>query len=176
MNEMIVQIKEASIEQKPVLERLYQLYLYDFSEFEGSDVNQDGLFEYKYLGLYWTEPGRFPFLIYIEDNIAGFVLVKSHTCLQKKRESKEIGEFFVMRKYRRQGIGKMVAFYIFDKFSGKWEVRQMNTNIAAQRFWRSVIGEYTEGNFTETILNNELWHGPVQTFDNSHRLTEEKPS
>jgi len=173
---MVVQIKEASIEQKPVLERLYQLYLYDFSEFEGSDVNQDGLFEYKYLDLYWTEANRFPFLIYVEDKIAGFVLIKSRACLQEKREIKEVGEFFVMRKYRRQGIGKMVVFYIFDKFPGKWEVRQMNANIAAQRFWRSVIGEYTEGNFTETILNNELWHGPVQTFDNGHRLTEEKPS
>ncbi len=95
MNEMIVQIKEASIEQKPVLERLYQLYLYDFSEFEGSDVNQDALFEYKYLDHYWIEPGRFPFLIYVEGKIAGFVLVKSHTFLQENRESRTIAEFFV---------------------------------------------------------------------------------
>ena len=164
---MVIQVKEASIEQKPVFERLYQLYLYDFSEFEGSDVNRDGLFEYKYLDYYWTEPDRFPFLIYVDDKIAGFVFVNSHSYLHEQGESKVIAEFFVMRKYRKQGIGKTVAFRIFDRFPGKWEVQQTTTNVAAQRFWRSVIDEYTSGNFTETILDNESWHGPIQSFDNS---------
>jgi predicted acetyltransferase len=166
---MIVQIKEASIEQKPVLERLMQLYHYDFSEIEGGDLNGDGLFEYKYLDSYWTESGRFPFLIYVNDKIAGFVLVNSHTYLQKKGKAKSIAEFFVMRKYRRQGIGKMVAFNIFDRFPGKWEVQQTKRNAVAQRFWRSIIGEYTGGNFAETLLDNESWRGPIQSFDNSHR-------
>ena len=92
---MIVQIKEASIEQKPILERLMQLYQYDFSEIEGNDVNQDGLFEYKYLNHYWIEPDRFPFLIYVDDKIAGFVFVNSHSYLHEKAESKVIAEFFV---------------------------------------------------------------------------------
>jgi predicted acetyltransferase len=166
---MIVQIKEASIEQKPILERLMQLYLYDFSEIEGGDVNRDGLFEYKYLDSYWTESGRFPFLIYVDDKIAGFVLVNSHTYLQKRGEGKSIAEFFVMRKYRKQGIGKMVAFHIFDRFPGKWEVQQTKRNVVAQRFWRNVIGEYTGSKFAETILDSESWHGPIQSFDNSHK-------
>ena len=94
---MIVQIKEASIEHEPILERLMQLYLYDFSEIEGGDVNRDGLFEYKYLDSYWTESGRCPFLIYVDDKIAGFVLVNSHTYLRKKGEAKSIAEFFASR-------------------------------------------------------------------------------
>lgn len=166
---MIVQIIEASVEQKSVLERLMQLYLYDFSEIEGGDSNRSGLFEYKYLDLYWTESSRSPFLIYVDDEIAGFVLVNSHTYLHQKGEAKSVAEFFVMRKYRRQGIGKMVAFHIFDKFPGKWEVPQTKRNVAAQRFWRSVIGEYTLGQFAETIMDNELWRGSIQSFDNSHK-------
>lgn len=166
---MIVEVKEASIQLKPVLERLMQLYHYDFSEIEGGDLNGEGLFEYKYLDSYWTESGRFPFLIYVADKIAGFVLVNSHTYLQKSEEGKSVAEFFVMRKYRRQGVGRTVAFRIFDKFPGKWEVQETKRNVAAQRFWRRIIDEYTKGNFAEIILDNKTWHGPIQSFDNGHK-------
>ena len=173
---MIVRIKKASFEQKPTLGRLMQLYLYDFSEIDPSrvdesDVNQDGLFVYHYFDSYWSEPDRFPFLIYVEDKIAGFVLVAAHSYyLQEKGEAKSIAEFFVMRKYRRQGIGRTAAFHIFDMFPGKWEVHQMKANIGGQQFWRRVIGEYTGGDFTETFLDNEPWQGPIQVFDNSHKF------
>ena len=169
---MIVQLKEASAEQKSILERLMQLYMYDFSEIDDRDVNQinqQGLFEYKYLDSYWSESDRFPFLIYADDRIAGFALVGSHPVLSEDKGGKVIAEFFVMRKYRRRGIGKKAAFHIFDKFAGRWEVGQMVANVAAQGFWRSIISEYTNGQFTETILDNELWRGPIQSFDNSHK-------
>lgn len=39
---MNVQIVEATIEDKPVLRRLLELYLYDFSQFDGSDVDEHG--------------------------------------------------------------------------------------------------------------------------------------
>ena len=166
---MTVEVKKASVAHKPILERLMQLYLYDFSEIEGGDLNGEGLFVYKYLDSYWTESGRFPFLICVDDKIAGFVLVSSHTYLHKRRQARSIAEFFVMCRYRRQGVGRMVAFRIFDKFPGKWEVGETKNNVAAQRFWRRVIDEYTQSNFTETILDNKSWHGPIQSFDNGHK-------
>jgi predicted acetyltransferase len=168
--EVMVKVKEALVGDKPVLERLMQLYLYDFSELEGGDLDEEALFEYKYLDSYWTEPGRFPFLIHVSDKIAGFVLVNSRTCLQKQAEAKSIAEFFVMRKYRRQGVGRTVAFRIFDMFPGKWEVGETKRNVGAQRFWRRVIDEYTQGNFTETMLNNKIWRGPIQSFNNGHNV------
>ena len=164
-DKMLVQVKEAPVEQKPIIERLMQLYLYDFSGFESGDVSQEGLYEYRYLDSYWTEIDRFPFLIFVNHKIAGFILVNSHTCIYQKGEAKSIAEFFVMRKYRRRRIGKRVAFYIFRKFPGKWEVQQTMRNKTAQLFWRSVIGEYTGGNFTETVMDSENWHGPIQSFD-----------
>ena len=166
---MPVQIKEASEEQKPVFERLVQLYVYDFSEIEGYDVNSDGLFDWKVFAFdsYWTEPGRVPFLIYVDDNIAGFALVNSFTCLDENRGGKSIAEFFIMHKYRRQGIGRQAAFHVFDRFPGTWEVRQIQSNVAGQAFWRSVIGEYTAGRFEETVLDTESWRGPIQSFSNS---------
>jgi predicted acetyltransferase len=166
---MVIQVVEIPTEQKPVLERLMQLYIYEFSESEGFDVNQDGLYEYKGAGVdsYWSEPDRHPFLIYVGEQIAGFVLVNCHTCLKENEGARSIAEFFVMRKYRRKAVGKRVAFHLFDKFPGKWEIRQMQTNAAGQAFWRSVIDEYMGDRFSEAVLNDDSWQGPIQSFDNS---------
>lgn len=138
------------------------------SEFVRFDVGDDGLFDASSLRLesYWTEPDRSPFLIYVDGKLAGFVLVNSYTCLQKNSGGKSIAEFFIMRRYRRTGVGTSAAFRVFDSFRSRWEVRQLQTNTAAQRFWRRVISEYTRGRFRETILDNETWRGPIQSFDN----------
>ena len=167
---MDVRLEEASREQKPVLERLAQLYMYDFSEFAGGDVSEAGLFEYMArLGDYWTERERGPFLVRVDGKIAGFVLVASHSALRQAGKVNWVAEFFVMRKYRRRGVGRAVAIQVFDRFPGKWEVAEMRENVAAQAFWRKVIGEYTGGDFAETVLDDESWHGPVQSFDNSSK-------
>ena len=58
---MKVIIKQAPIKQKPVLERLMQLYLYDLSEVDDAgDLNDQGVWdrEDKYFDLYWKEPER----------------------------------------------------------------------------------------------------------------------
>lgn len=166
---MTVQIKEAPIEQKPILQRLMQLYLHDFSEIDLCDVNNDGIFEYKYLDLYWTESGRLPFLVYVEEKIAGFVLISKHSYVSDDKTAHVVSEFFIMRKYRRRGIGTHVAQKIFKMFPGKWEVQQIENNKIAQSFWKKVIDDYTQGNYKEVHLNNESWKGPVQIFATSSK-------
>ena len=160
-------ISEASIEQKPVLHRLMQLYLHGTSEYTGDEANENGEFSYRYFDEYWREPDRLPFLIYSGDNLAGFVLVNSHTVILDQGAGRSIAEFFVMRKYRRLGVGRRAAFHVFDRFPGRWEVREHVNNLAGQSFWRSIIGEYMAGEYSEVILNDDSWIGPVQTFDNS---------
>ena len=167
---MDVLVVEASLEQKPVLHRLMQLYLHDSSEFTGDDASPDGVFTYRYFDEYWREPDRFPFLIYCNANLAGFVLVNSYTVVLENGAGRSIAEFFVMRKYRRQGVGRRAAFYAFDRFPGLWEVRENSNNFTGQQFWRTIIAEYTGGEYSETVLNTPSWIGPIQTFDNSRRV------
>jgi predicted acetyltransferase len=162
---MNIEIKKVPLNQKPVLKRIFQLYLYDFNTYYDDDVDRFGLFKYPMLDKYWTNRGRFPFLIYADKKIAGFVLVNNHSYLSKSRSGKSIAEFFVMPKYRGKDIGKTVAFSIFDMFPGKWEVSETHKNIPAQKFWRKVINEYTRGDFKETSLDDNRWRGPIQSFD-----------
>jgi predicted acetyltransferase len=160
---MNVKLEMASIEQKIILKHLLELYNYDFSEFDGSDVNEDGLYGYKYLDNYWTEPSRFPFLVIVDDNYAGLVLVSEIT---KGRDNNKVcysmSEFFIMKKYRKYGIGKQVAFHILDLFPGEWKVAQTEKNIPAQKFWLKVISEYTNNNYVE--IQDDVWEGPIQSF------------
>ena len=46
-------------------------------------------------------------------------------------------------------MGEAAARILFDRFPGSWSVAQMDTNLAAQSFWRKVIERYTGGAFTE---------------------------
>jgi len=76
-----------------------------------------------------------------------------------------IDEFFVLRKYRRRGVGAHVARTVFDRFPGHWEVSELRENTAAQAFWRRVIGRYTGGNFREVELDSPRWRGPAPAFE-----------
>lgn len=164
---MKIELVRADIKYKPVLANLLELYIYDFSQLQGRNVKEDGRYGYKYLDLYWQEPNKHPFLIKINDKLAGFVFVDENDSDAYSEYPLGITEFFVMRKYRHKGIGEKVALRIFNMFPGKWTIREEEKNKSAQEFWRKIIYRYTNGNFKEINLSNKKWKGPIQLFDNS---------
>lgn len=50
-----------------------------------------------------------------------------------------------------------MSFYVFDKFRGEWEVKQIEGVEYASLFWRKIINEYTGGNFEEDIYTDKKW-------------------
>jgi len=167
---MECQVSVADYSEKAILRNLIELYLYDFSELEGGDVNEFGLFDYHYLDHYWTEPERYPFLVRVSRKLAGFVLLRRSSYTHQAQEDPKdlpmtVAEFFIMRRYRRKGIGTQVARQLFTRFPGSWQVAEMVENREAQAFWRKVIDDFTAGKFEEVFINSESWHGPVQVFE-----------
>jgi predicted acetyltransferase len=144
-----VEVIGAELRDKPLLRQLLQLYQYDFSEFDNSDVEDDGWYQYPYFDDYWIEPERHPLLFRVDGKCAGFALVRAGT-------PHDMAEFFVMRRYRRSGVGTTLAREVFTRFPGEWQVRQMTTNPSATAFWRRAIPV----DFEEEISD----HGPVQRF------------
>ena len=144
-----VEVVEAAIAEKSVLSRLLELYQHDFSEYVDADVDAHGRYGYQYLDHYWTEPDRHPFLFRVDGRWAGFALVRAGT-------PHDMAEFFVMRKYRRLGVGVQAARALFARFPGEWQVRQVKQNGAATIFWREAIPVGFEEGATES--------GPVQRF------------
>ncbi len=142
-----------------------ELYQYDFSEFDGTDVDPHGIYGYDYLDNYWTQPEHYPFIVYANQQLAGFVLVNDYVMLPGNLRS--IAEFFVMRKYRRSGVGQYVASSIFDHLPGKWEIRQIKENTIAHIFWSKVINTYTNRQFVEKSHDTSTWSGTIHTFNNT---------
>jgi predicted acetyltransferase len=137
---MKVELVAAAESERAVVRRLLELNAHDFSEIDGRDVGPHGEFGYRYLDHYWTEPDRHPFLIRAEGQIAGVVLIRSG-------EPHSFGEFFVLRKYRRSGVGRAAAAHAFERFRGAWLVHEVPGNDAAVEFWRRVI----PASFDETV-------------------------
>lgn len=54
-----MEVVPASIKNKPVLRDLLDLCQHDYSEQYHIDVDEHGLFGYKTLDHYWTEPERY---------------------------------------------------------------------------------------------------------------------
>ena len=143
-----VRVVPVPVEDKPVLRNLMELCQHDYSEFELDEVDAQGRFGYRYLDDYWTDPARRPFLITAGERIAGFALVRDVT-EEPAPPPHSIAEFFVLRRYRRRGIGTEAAGRIIRSGSGRWLVRQALANLPAQAFWRRVARELTAGAFRE---------------------------
>jgi len=120
-----IEIITATIEQESVLANLLELYAYDFSEFSEIRIKADGRFGYPLLPLYWQEPNRFPFLVKVDGNLAGLALIKQGSEISGDPLSWDVAEFFIMRGYRKHGVGRQVAHQIWQKFPGQWEIRVM---------------------------------------------------
>jgi predicted acetyltransferase len=170
-----VLIAAAGPEDQARLVALFELYAYDFSEILGLDVGDDGRFRVPVLDAYWTDPRRHPFLIRVEERLAGFALVQRRSRLTGDEAVHDVAEFFVMRRYRRHGVGERAARWLFGRFRGRWEVRQKPENEAATAFWRRVIGRYSGGRFENVVWDDERWRGPVQRFDSTGALPEAPP-
>ncbi len=162
-----VTLLAATAADQPTLGNLMQLYSYEFSDLLDLDVTDSGLFAQRDLGRFFQEPLYRVFFIRAGGKLAGFVIIYHRSRLSDEPGVLDMAEFFVLRRYRRQGVGARAAVQAFTTFRGKWEVRQVPKNTAATAFWRKVIGRYTGGRFEESVLDDTRWRGPVQTFRNT---------
>jgi len=159
-----IELADVDYSKKSILRQLIELYEYDFSEYNGADLNENGFYDYKYLDHYWTDEGRHPYFILVDGHYAGFALVNSCCYALKDDNAKSIAEFFVMRKYRRQRIGQHAAKLVFDKFKAPWEVLQHPGNAPSQVFWQNVVDEYTGGKYELRQVQTDHWKGQGLLF------------
>ena len=169
---MNIQIEPIPHEQKSIFIQLLNLYCYDFTEFTNNDINEHGYFYNPYLDHLWTDElwsnnTLHPYFIRVDENLSGFVIIKDGGYLYlDDKNAHNIDEFFVMKKYRRNGIGRFAAETAFDLFKGKWEVCQLQNNLPARKFWEMVISNFTKNNYQKCGTENDEMVGFI--FDNSH--------
>jgi predicted acetyltransferase len=61
----------------------------------------------------------------------------------------DVAEFFVLRQYRRLGVGRRAAHLLWKHLPGNWTVRVSQGNRGALDFWRHAVARATNGTATE---------------------------
>src|SRR5215469_11720269 len=117
----------AAHDQQPVLANMLELYAHDFSEFLPIELGDDGRFGYRNLPLYWSDTNRQPFLARLQGKLAGLVLVKRGSEISVNQNVWDMAEFFILRAYRRRGVGTELAAKVWRHCPGSWEVRVRET-------------------------------------------------
>lgn len=101
-----------TIDQASLIRNLYQFYCYESSDWEQEDVEADGRFyiHEEHLQRYWQDDGWGAYLVLVDGFIAGFVLVERSEL--PGIVAQELADLFILKKYRRQGIGRAVALQL----------------------------------------------------------------
>jgi predicted acetyltransferase len=116
-----------------------------------SNKDADGIYRYPYLDNYWKEKDRFPYILYYDDNIAGFALVR------KDREHWEIAEFYVLPRYRRFGIATVSTAEIFTRHHGYWEISFNKNNQPGGELWQKVAERFSKGEISNKENANHVY-------------------
>jgi predicted acetyltransferase len=133
-----------------------QDYEAEFSAITKKEPNAEGRFA---LEVDWKKPNS-GFYFFVEKKPVGFA-IKADV-----EGRSDIAEFYILPCYRKTGLGKGLAFALFDLFPGPWQVRQIPTAKEAIAFWRTVIHDYTQGRYTEDQIEDLHWGQVIrQLFD-----------
>jgi predicted acetyltransferase len=165
-----IEVMLATEAERPLIEAMFQYYVYDFSEMASADTDDfdldtDGTFgRYEYMEAYWREASRIPLIIRRGGKLAGFALINTYSHSGRPVD-RNMGEFFVMRKYRRGGVASAAVRAILTRYPGRWEAAIMQRNTAAQAFWPRAVAA-TPGVRDLTTLQGDgvNWTGPILSF------------
>lgn len=170
---MKITLSKATQEDKSTIQNLGRFYVYEMSKYCGFlptwEVPSDGLFECIDLSSYCEKPDRHAFLVKVDDELAGFVLIN------KVGSTPDVdwnmGEFFIVSKFQGKGVGRHVAEQVFNQFPGVWETSQIPENRAAIEFWDRVVSRYSHGQFEKTLktVPNPKPHPMIILKFTSHR-------
>jgi predicted acetyltransferase len=164
-----VSLTEGRVKDAPVIQNLVQLYTHDFSELWAGtargDLRPEGKFDPYPLDEYWSRPNWSAWLIWRGAALAGFALLndQSHSGLPTTHN---VAEFFILRKYRGQGAGRIAAQALFSRYPGQWEAAIARKNVAAHKFWRSIIEGAPQASARQELdVRSDQWNGPVLRFE-----------
>jgi predicted acetyltransferase len=132
-----LRVEVAARGEWPVIERMWQLYQHDLSEFRHSALGPAGLFDTGRLPAYVGRDDRVAYLARLGDVPCGFALVRLGT----RRDRRTMGEFFVTRSTRGGGTAAAFATEVLTRHPGPWVIPFQNENPRAAAFWRRLAGE-----------------------------------
>ena len=163
-----VSLERGEAHQRVALENLVQLYIHDFNDFLAPDrklgVGEDGRFaDVLKLDRYWDDAERAVWFIRVGGALAGFALLdRASHC--RRSVDYNMGEYFIVRTFRRDGIGARAAIDLINRHAGQWEIAVGPRNLPAQNFWPRVVAAVHASGVETLQGDGEVWSGPITRF------------
>lgn len=135
---------KATQEDNKTLERLFQFFAHDTSEYSGKELGENGFYQgLNDLEEYTSQSNYRTYLIQADGHLAGLVVVRLED------EINYLRHYFIVRKYRKKKIGLETAHKIFNMFPGDWRVSTMDYNVPAIKFWEKTLSEFTDESYSK---------------------------
>jgi len=163
-NEPKVKLRIATDGDKNKLKNLQQLYLHDLSEYTVNlDVNSNGIFENNDLDFYYSKEELIPLVVEYKAEVIGFIFLNKPPFAPMDCDYC-INEFFILRKYRGQGLALEAIKELFSSYSGKYMMLELVENKTAISFWRKVLAIHG-CEYEETEIMDESDKCLIQKFE-----------
>ncbi|MGC5775213.1 GNAT family N-acetyltransferase [Paenibacillus pabuli] len=137
---MNLSIDHVENEEREWLKNFLAYYLHDLSEFAAEiSPKEEGLFEFDVMDLFLEKRGKGldAFFIKLDGAPIGFVLLQSGEYSNQEFADYVLNSFFILRKYRRKGIGSLASKMFFEMYPGRYTLGQLVGNKPAVDFWKS---------------------------------------
>lgn len=136
-----LELLPADLEHAGIIRNLYQFYAYESSDWEAEDVEVDGRFYVHdaHMDRYWQSPGWSASLVLVDGFIAGFVLVERSEL--PGIDGLELADLFILKRYRRQGIGLAVARQLLCQGECDWLLRCYREDGPAVAFCQALVAD-----------------------------------
>lgn len=157
MSDSELSISRIGPESERLLGNLFEHYLHDMAEWFLFDTMADGSYGYDTASVW--QNGYDAYLAKVGDSLAGFALIGSASEWLGDAESHDVHAFFVLRRFRRSGVGLEFATRLWKQQPGTWLVRVLETNKPALPFWRNAVTEFSGGEYAEErrVTNEKPW-------------------
>ncbi|QKZ05272.1 MULTISPECIES: GNAT family N-acetyltransferase [Pseudomonas] len=141
MTDLTIELLPTELDQAPLIRNLYQFYAYESSDWEEEDVDLDGRYYIhdEHLLRYWHDQDWSANLLLVNGYVAGFLLVERSEL--PGIDALELADLFILKKYRRKGIGKALVTQVLTGGHENWLVRYYRQDDAAEAFWGAVLSD-----------------------------------
>lgn len=139
MTELTIELIPTEPDDIEVIANLYQFYAYESSDWEFQDVEENGRFyvHEDHLVRYWQDPDWSANLLRVNGEIAGFVLIERSEV--PGIDALELADIFILKRYRRKGIGRALMGQVLMGGHENWLVRYYPQDDVADAFWNKVM-------------------------------------
>ncbi len=119
------------------LEEIFPIYVSEMvKHLDQSEEKNKSINPAEILKNYWAQSPIWPYLMIVGDEVAGFCMLRHYP---GEFETIDIDQYYVVKTFRRQGVGIKSLTMLVKMHPGNWLIRVLKPNDGAFKFWVNAV-------------------------------------